>query len=77
MTRKPLTASNSFRLIEVEKVTKATLEYFVKNILEGFLTLFHNSGSTIHLVYGSICHNLIKVMRRFTKARSLDWKYEK
>ena len=78
--------SNSYKqvsaeLIEVEKdVTKSMLDYFLNNVIlifEGFLTLFQNFVPTIHVVYDSICHNLIKVMRRCLKASSLSGKYDK
>ena len=41
-------------LIKVEKdLTKGTLGYILNNVIlifEGFLTLFQNSGATIHMV---------------------------
>ena len=57
--------------------TKVTLEFLNNTvpIFESFLTLFQKSGPTVHIVYDSMCQSLLKVMRRFLKASSLEDKY--
>ena len=57
--------------------TKAMLEFLNNTvpIFQGFLTQFQKSGPTVHILYDSMCQNLLKVLRRFMKARSLEGKY--
>ncbi len=68
----------STMLTETEKdMTKVMLEFLSNTvpIFEEFLTHFQRSGPTIHIVYDSMCQNLLKTMRRFLKGSSLEGKY--
>ena len=58
-------------------VTKVLVEFLkvTSSLFQEFLTVFHKSTPTIHLVYDSMCLNLLKVMRRFLKPTALEGKY--
>ena len=57
--------------------TKMLLEFFNNTVpvFEEFLTLFQKSGPTVHIVYDSMCQNLLKDMQRFMKGQLLEGNY--
>ena len=65
-------------LTGVERGSTRVMLEFLNNtihVFEGFLTLFQESGPTIHIVYDSMCQSLLMVMRRFMKTNLLEAKY--
>ena len=52
--------------------TKVTLEFFnnIIPLFETFLLLFQKSSPVVHILYGSLCHIFVKILRRFLKAET-------
>ena len=56
--------------------TKVTLEFLnIIPLFEKFLLLFQKSSPVVHILYDSLCDILVKILRRFLKAETMDNKY--
>ena len=58
-------------------VTRVLLEFLndVIPVFEQFLLLFQRASPVIHIMYGSMCDILVRLLRRFMKGRAVEKRY--